>query len=203
VGLGTITDTTTFPAATYTDQNNFIRGNRFSGAFLARYDATYVVPVNRVVGRNGRVLDHGGAYDVASTAIFENNGSNRIHLLGGATGTLGFYFDKPGTTHQADFTYQMSDDNFVMRVATVSHSQWGATYYRPTTDAVISLGNSTRRFNVGFFSGLVQANLLDITDGVSAPGVKAGFARIYVDTADGDLKVIFGDGTIKTIMTDT
>jgi hypothetical protein len=28
-------------------------------------------------------------------------------------------------------------------------------------------------------------------------------AIIYVDTADGDLKVRFGDGTIKTIVTDT
>lgn len=44
---------------------------------------------------------------------------------------------------------------------------------------------------------------LDITDGVTAPGAATGRARIYVDTADGDLKIIFADGTIKTIVVDT
>lgn len=44
---------------------------------------------------------------------------------------------------------------------------------------------------------------LDVTDGITAPAAATGRARIYVDTADGDLKVIFADGTIKTIVTDT
>lgn len=42
-----------------------------------------------------------------------------------------------------------------------------------------------------------------LTDGVTAPGATAGQAKIYVDTSDGDLKVVFGDGTVKTIVTDT
>ena len=42
-----------------------------------------------------------------------------------------------------------------------------------------------------------------ILDGVSAPATSAGFAKIYVDVADGDLKIKFGDGTVKTIVTDT
>lgn len=41
------------------------------------------------------------------------------------------------------------------------------------------------------------------TDGVSVPVTSAGFAKIYVDSADGDLKVIFGDGIVKTLATDT
>ena len=44
---------------------------------------------------------------------------------------------------------------------------------------------------------------LRLTDGVTAPTSTAGYALIYVDTADGDLKVRFGDGTTKTIVTDT
>lgn len=44
---------------------------------------------------------------------------------------------------------------------------------------------------------------LALQDGITAPAATAGAAKIYVDTADGDLKVIFGDGTIKTIATDT
>lgn len=44
---------------------------------------------------------------------------------------------------------------------------------------------------------------LGIADGISAPATVAGMALLYVDTADGDLKVRFGDGTVKTIVTDT
>lgn len=42
-----------------------------------------------------------------------------------------------------------------------------------------------------------------IQDGVTAPSSTTGFAKIYVDTADGDLKIIFADGTVKTIVVDT
>lgn len=44
---------------------------------------------------------------------------------------------------------------------------------------------------------------LEITDGITAPGAGTGVARIYVDTADGDLKVVYGDGTVKLIVADT
>lgn len=41
-----------------------------------------------------------------------------------------------------------------------------------------------------------------ITDGITAPSTLAGFGQIYIDAADGDLKIIFSDGTVKTIVTD-
>jgi hypothetical protein len=44
---------------------------------------------------------------------------------------------------------------------------------------------------------------LALVDAVTAPTTIAGAAQLYVDSADGDLKVKFGDGTIKTIVTDT
>lgn len=49
---------------------------------------------------------------------------------------------------------------------------------------------------------LYATTALHLTDGVSAPSTESGYAQIYVDTADGDLKVKFGDGTVKTIVTD-
>lgn len=66
-------------------------------------------------------------------------------------------------------------------------------------------------FRVGTASGGTDtevfrlfANMgVGLIDGVSAPGTKAGYALLYVDSADGDLKVKFGDGTVKTIVTDT
>lgn len=50
-------------------------------------------------------------------------------------------------------------------------------------------------------SGIQPAILLQ--DGVPAPQYAPNKATIYVDATDGDLKVVFGDGTIKTIVVDT
>ena len=49
----------------------------------------------------------------------------------------------------------------------------------------------------------VKTNAVVLIDGVTAPSTVAGLAQIYVDTSDGDLKIKFGDGTVKTISTDT
>jgi hypothetical protein len=44
---------------------------------------------------------------------------------------------------------------------------------------------------------------LGIADGITAPAAVVGQAILYVDAADGDLKVKFGDGVVKTIAIDT
>jgi len=44
---------------------------------------------------------------------------------------------------------------------------------------------------------------VQIVDGVPIPSASLGNAVIYVDSADGDLKIKFSDGTIKTIVVDT
>lgn len=48
----------------------------------------------------------------------------------------------------------------------------------------------------------VTKQTLQLVDGVTAPDTNAN-AQIYVDSADGDLKIKFADGTTKTIITDT
>lgn len=48
---------------------------------------------------------------------------------------------------------------------------------------------------------IIGAGYLEIADGMTAPLAGAG-ARLFVDSADGDLKVIFADGTTKTIVAD-
>lgn len=57
--------------------------------------------------------------------------------------------------------------------------------------------------NVAAGYGFHSSTYISIADGTTAPAAQAGRARIYVDSADGDLKIIFGDGTVKTIVTDT
>ena len=42
-----------------------------------------------------------------------------------------------------------------------------------------------------------------LVDGMTEPGTTSGWAKLYVDSADGDLKIKFGDGTVKTIVVDT
>lgn len=78
------------------------------------------------------------------------------------------------------------------------------------TDSALDIGASgANRPRNGYFGGTVIAQgqvsgaYLRIADGTTPPAAVGGLAQIYVDTADGDLKVIFGDGTVKTIMTDT
>lgn len=55
----------------------------------------------------------------------------------------------------------------------------------------------------GQFLSMRIDGAVEIKDGMTAPTATTGYAKIYVDSADGDLKVIFADGTVKTIVTDT
>lgn len=42
---------------------------------------------------------------------------------------------------------------------------------------------------------------LQLKDGITAPTMATGYAQIYVDTADGKLKVMFGDGSVVELAT--
>jgi hypothetical protein len=49
-----------------------------------------------------------------------------------------------------------------------------------------------------------STGVIAIQDGITAPGSNiTGMAQLYIDSADGDLKIRFADGTVKTIVTDT
>jgi hypothetical protein len=67
----------------------------------------------------------------------------------------------------------------------------------PATTDAYDVGGAGSVWDKGYVNGLY------LTDGVTAPTTAAGHAIIYVDTADGDLKIKFGDGTVKTIVVDT
>lgn len=63
-------------------------------------------------------------------------------------------------------------------------------------------GNATQ-FATGAVAGIGLLTQLAITDGGGAPVTLAGQAIIYVDVADGDLKIKFGDGFVRTIGADS
>ena len=69
---------------------------------------------------------------------------------------------------------------------TVTISNQGADYKNPNAYAVTEVVN----------------NSIKIVDGITAPGTE-NYAQMYIDTADGDLKIKFADGTVKTIVVDT
>lgn len=76
----------------------------------------------------------------------------------------------------------------------------------PISGGVVMRFNATGQMGVGTATPVAMATVngaLAIVDGMTAPSTQSGWAQIYVDTADGDLKVKFGDGTVKTIVTDT
>jgi hypothetical protein len=57
-------------------------------------------------------------------------------------------------------------------------------------------------------SGAAGGNLsvdgyVRIVDGVTAPGTASGYAILYIDSADGDLKIKFGNGFVRTIAADS
>lgn len=52
-------------------------------------------------------------------------------------------------------------------------------------------------------SGSYEMQTMMIEDGITEPSTRAGYARMFVDSADGDLKIKFSDGTVKLISTDT
>lgn len=49
----------------------------------------------------------------------------------------------------------------------------------------------------------IETNKVSFIDGITAPAAVTGQAIMYVDSADGDLKIIFGDGFVATIAADS
>lgn len=87
----------------------------------------------------------------------------------------------------------------LMNVATAVGRTWLTSGISPTWNFSVA-GTTILGLNEGFVD---ITGYMTITDGVTAPTATAGRAKIFVDTLDGDLKVIFADGTVKVISADT
>jgi hypothetical protein len=100
----------------------------------------------------------------------------------------------------ADYDADSVDDESKVILATDAVDRWEVNSnggFLPVNDNAQIIGNSATRVNNVF------TNKMTLTDGISAPSTISGFAQIYVQSSDGDLKIKFGDGTVKTIVTDT
>ena len=122
----------------------------------------------------------------------QGNGSTTAFTLGmepGGENNTQVYID--GVYQQKD-TYTVSGTTLTFSTAPPNLSTIEVMVIQ-----VLPVGATTASQVSGSF------NQLSIIDGVSAPSTVSGSALIYVDSADGDLKIKFGDGTVKTIVTDT
>lgn len=142
--------------------------------------------------------------DDAKARIKWNDGTD-------TTATIGVFSDAGVSkmTLQINEDQTFDDGRFHLNVFDTSG---GDTLFR-----LIAIDGGTHHAELGgtTFNGLTigsTANpeaMLDVrggmclNDGISAPTAVANRAFIYVDTADGDLKVRFGDGVTKTLATDT
>lgn len=131
---------------------------------------------------------------------------------GNSRGTAGTFQDDfiIESNTDAGMTVLVPDDSFATYgFAGPSDSYLGGMFFRHS-DAEMTAGPSMVGADFRLLSGNSVVTLVlfsdqgvGLRDGITAPSAKVGFAQLYVDSADGDLKIRFGDGTIKTIVTDT
>lgn len=65
----------------------------------------------------------------------------------------------------------------------------------PADDVVAFYTADTERLRLTADGGV------GLVDGITAPATVAGFGLTYIDSADGNYKIKFGDGTVKTLAT--
>lgn len=125
--------------------------------------------------------------------IGDGSGSPGAYLFGSAGAnfaTLGF--GRVSGSNRGFIRYSFNADVIGFGVSTNEELLIGTTNIRPNADAGLDLGAT----NKGFGS-------LYIKDGITAPGTPSTAAVLYVDSADGSLKVKFSDGFVSVIAVDS
>lgn len=185
-------------------------GNTTVGVELVALDANETagglmvdISLRGLAAGNGlrQSVSGGGSWSILNAKINFIDGDGAMSAFGrvavpdGTADAPGFVFSSEADTNtglyrrgidQIGFAANGTGIAFVSRFGIEAHS------------AGVGLVGSIDR---PFFA--VHARNLRVADGVTAPGTVTGFASIYVDNADGDLKIKFSDGTVKTIVTDT
>lgn len=146
-----------------------------------------------------------GIYWPAPSQVgFTASGIERLSVLPGGilvTGSIRF--------HTSGFSSSLSAaTDGQMVIADSSGAAWDMLQFGGTASTNCGLkvsGGTILETKLADNSGYAQHNakFMGIVDGITAPTQTSGIAKLFVDTADGDLKIIFGDGTVKTIVVDT
>jgi hypothetical protein len=153
----------------------------------------------RVYGSSYLPLSGGtltGALTIVGNLVATNvQGTNNVNTTGGGAF---FWTSKSALTSASDGMIMLSNN---------AQTDFNRLQFGGTTSSFPALKRSATALETKLAddSAYAQHNQLiaALVDGITAPSATVGLAKIFVDTADGDLKVIFGDGTTKTLATDT
>lgn len=126
----------------------------------------------------------------ANELIIEGTGNTGISFLGSTSSIHSILFGDTDDTDIGSIKYthgdSVTDDSLVLTIDTVAVAIFtqGGIGIKITPNIELDVNGS-----------------IGITDGVIAPSAVVGRAFIYVDTVDGNLKATFGNGVVKTIVT--
>lgn len=76
-------------------------------------------------------------------------------------------------------------------------------YINVAANDVLGINYSSHVSDNGYLSRNLPVQRLTLLDGLPAPTATQGKASLYIDSADGSLKVMFGDGIVKTLALDS
>ena len=138
--------------------------------------------------------------------------SNQIRWLDGANDIVRIYGNKSGTTAiLTALAIGMGAGDDAIITLTAQDQITGTTQLQiisPNVTGYDAAGTIIGRVGgVGVLqvksAGIKVVGDIRLTDGKAAPATEAGYAILYVDSADGDLKVKFGNGFVRTIAADS
>lgn len=135
-----------------------------------------------------------GWQNVVSAAFDRNDvkGSQIIANASGATGGLDTY----------GAAYEFTRVGKTRRGAALALRQTGTAENNTGVEILVG-GTVTGSDAIRAAFQVTHERTAALIDGVASPTVKSGWAQIFVDSADGDLKIMFGDGVVKTIVVDS
>jgi hypothetical protein len=173
-------------------------------AMVADYDCDnsftgYAFAIDGAVDTTiGAIAVNGSLATAAQSRDMIITGAQNVYIgqitLTNSVGTIeGFQFDY-------DPSYAPQENIVIGSLISTGHTTWDVSV--DNSDPIrIQYVNPN-----AVFESLSKANVYPrinvLVDGITAPSVATSLAQIYVDGLDGDLKIIFSDGTVKTIVTD-
>lgn len=137
--------------------------------------------------------ESGDAHADADDLIVGDGVGNRgMTIFAATTGLCGIHFTDMIGGGVGAFNYDNSNLRFSWWVEGSEEMSLDTASLRPLTDGGLTLGDADQAWTS-----------LYVKDGITAPGTPTTGAVIYVDTADGDLKVKFSDGFVAILAADS